>query len=136
MSRFNIRVYGIWITDNHVLMCSEQVRGNDILKFPGGGLEFGEGIVDCLKREWIEELNCDIQVLGHFYTTDFFQASAFDDSQVVSIYYNVMPTGTLNLPVSTDREYFHLRKIDASLLHDISLPIDIVVGKMLFDKFA
>ena len=85
--RFNIRVYGIWIQDNKVLVNEEKIRDKIITKFPGGGLHWGEGIIDCLKREWIEELNINIEPLGHFYTTDFFQRSAYDNSQVISIYY-------------------------------------------------
>jgi len=42
-------------------------------KFPGGGLQFGEGTIDCIKREFREELGCEIGVLKHFYTTDYFQ---------------------------------------------------------------
>ena len=87
--RFNIRVYGIWINDNKILINEETFKDRTIIKFPGGGLDWGEGIIDCLKREWKEELNLDIEVLQHFYTTDFFQASAFDNSQVISIYYRV-----------------------------------------------
>ncbi len=87
--RFNIRVYGIWIQDNKILINDELIRGKHIIKLPGGGLNWGEGIKDCLVREWKEELNIDIEVLGHFYTTDFFQPSAYDDSQVISIYYFV-----------------------------------------------
>ena len=135
MKRFNIRVYGLWIENNHILVCKESVRNQEILKFPGGGLEFGEGTIACLKREWEEELNCIIEVEEHFYTTDFYQASAFDDSQIISIYYKVTPTNTLTLPVFNGREHFHKRLIDVSLLEDISLPIDKIVTEMLLDKF-
>ena len=57
MSRFNIRVYGILINDNkQVLVADEYIRGGMYTKFPGGGLEFGEGTRDCLKRELKEEV--------------------------------------------------------------------------------
>ncbi len=56
INRFIIRVYGIWISDEKVLLVEETVKRNTITKFPGGGLEFGEGIIDCLKREFKEEL--------------------------------------------------------------------------------
>ena len=44
---FNIRVYGILINDaKQVLVSDEYIRGTYITKFPGGGLEFGEGTRD------------------------------------------------------------------------------------------
>ncbi|MBK6523590.1 MAG: NUDIX domain-containing protein [Sphingobacteriaceae bacterium] len=95
MNRFNVRVYGILIQDSKVLVSDEYIKGNHITKFPGGGLEFGEGTIDCVKREFMEELNLPIEVESHFYTTDFFVASAFaPNNQVISIYYKVNPVKT------------------------------------------
>jgi 8-oxo-dGTP diphosphatase len=135
MKNFNIRIYGLWLEDKKVLVCKEKIAGKEVLKFPGGGLEFGEGIKDCLKREWMEELNTEIEVLRHFYTTDFFQPSAFDNSQVISIYYTICPTHTFNIPVFNSREHFYFREIDDMFVSEISLPIDKVVAGMLFDMY-
>ena len=56
ISQFNIRVYGILINErNEVLLTDEYRFGTEITKFPGGGLEFGEGTIDCIKREMMEE---------------------------------------------------------------------------------
>jgi ADP-ribose pyrophosphatase YjhB (NUDIX family) len=86
---FNIRVYGILLGENKkVLVSDEFIRGGYYTKFPGGGLEFGEGTRDCLKREFKEEMDLDVRVGTHIYTTDFFQMSAFNpEHQIVSIYY-------------------------------------------------
>ena len=90
MHPFNVRVYGLLIESGSILITHETIKGFDMTKFPGGGLEFGEGTKDCLVREFKEELNLDITVKGHYYTTDFFQASAFNSSdQIISIYYLV-----------------------------------------------
>ena len=96
-NRFNIRVYGIVIDDlNELLVSDELIRGIQFTKFPGGGLEWGEGTIECLKREFIEELNQPIEVDSHFYTTDYFQTSAFRaEDQLMSIYYRVKLLGTL-----------------------------------------
>jgi 8-oxo-dGTP diphosphatase len=73
-----------------VLVSDEFIRGNYYTKFPGGGLEFGEGTRDCLRREFKEEMNLDVNVTDHIYTTDFFQLSAFNPGhQIISIYYFV-----------------------------------------------
>lgn len=89
MNFFNLRVYGILINEQkQVLVSDEYIRGNYYTKFPGGGLEFGEGTRDCLKREFMEELGLLVETGNHIYTTDFFQMSAFHpDHQIISIYY-------------------------------------------------
>lgn len=91
MGRFNIRIYGVLMDSNkRVLVSDEYIRGSFFTKFPGGGLEFGEGTRDCLKREFIEETGLDVEIREHIYTTDFFQVSAFNSNdQIISIYYFV-----------------------------------------------
>ncbi len=90
---FNIRVYGIIITEaKQVVVTDEFIRGAYITKFPGGGLEFGEGTRDCLKREIKEEMNLEAEIGDHIYTTDYYQMSAFNPAhQIMSIYYFVKP---------------------------------------------
>lgn len=131
--RFNVRVYGLWLHNGHVLVNEELIRGNKVIKFPGGGLDWGEGTIDCLKREWMEELNLEIEIRSHFYTTDFFQPSAFDDSQVISIYYLV--TADANQPIINimENERTYWMPLSHITEDTFSLPIDKVVGNMLFE---
>jgi 8-oxo-dGTP diphosphatase len=85
---FNIRVYGICIENGQLLVVDEYVMNMFMTKFPGGGLEYGEGTIECLKRECKEEMGIDVEVTEHFYTTDFFQANRFlSNTQLISIYY-------------------------------------------------
>ena len=59
-------------------------------KFPGGGVEQGEAIVDTLWRECAEELGSTegLTGLGHAYTNDFFVRSAFrEDEQILAVYH-------------------------------------------------
>ena len=129
--RFNVRVYGIWINNGQLLINDEQIRSQKVIKLPGGGLDFGEGTIDGLKREWQEELGIAIEVLEHFYTTDFYQPSAFDNSQVISIYYfvgGVVPDIIVN-KVQEERTYWtDLKNVSADLF---TLPIDKKVGEMI-----
>lgn len=98
MYKFNIRVYGLLFNEqNQILISDEEEYGFQFSKFPGGGLEYGEGLIDGLKREFVEECNAEIEVLEHFYTTDFFIQSVFNDSQVISIYYLVKLLSGLEL---------------------------------------
>jgi 8-oxo-dGTP diphosphatase len=91
LTGFTIRVYGLLVNDaGEILLSKEKIGDFHFTKFPGGGLELGEGTIDCLIREFKEEVTIDIEVLSHFYTTDFFQQSAFRSTdQIISIYYYV-----------------------------------------------
>lgn len=133
--RFNVRVYGIWIDNGQVLVNEELIKGRQVIKFPGGGLELGEGTIDGLKREWKEELDLDIEVLRHYYTTDFFQQSAFNNTQVISIYYLVkadISAPLINL-IAEERTYW--LPLKALTPDTFTLPIDAVVGKILMQDF-
>jgi 8-oxo-dGTP diphosphatase len=145
LNTFNIRVYGILINDKKsVLITDEIVHGKEITKFPGGGLEFGEGTLDCIKREFIEETGQAIEVIKHFYTTDFFQESAFNKaSQVVSIYYLVKFLDIPKIRISSAKFDFE-KKIEGAQIFrwvnlseispdDFTFPIDKKIAVMLRD---
>ena len=154
MERFNIRVYGILINDEkHVLVSDEFIRGQYYTKFPGGGLEFGEGTRDCLKREFMEELNLQVEVLDHLYTTDFFQESAFrPGDQIISIYYLVKPMQTISARLSDKKfdfdeeqllryeekqevETFRFIGWENLSAESVTLPIDKIVVELIKEKF-
>lgn len=97
---FNVRVYGILIdAQNRVLVSDERTQNVSFTKFPGGGLEYGEGLLDALKREFMEECNLEIEIVKHIYTTDFYEKSSFNNSQILSIYYLVKALGPLTMPI-------------------------------------
>ena len=148
INRLTIRVYGILMDeDKRVLLSDEFIRGGYFTKFPGGGLELGEGTRDCLKREFKEETNLDVTIGDHIYTTDYFQPSAFNpNDQIISIYYFVETEEISNLQVKTKLFDFELHQIAdpqgqsevlrwiewEDLNEDaVSLPIDKIVVRML-----
>lgn len=106
INRFNIRVYGLLIHNKQLLTVNELIAGNYYTKFPGGGLEFGEGTADCVVREFKEETGLVVSIDSHFYTTDFFQPSAFKQTdQVISIYY-LVSADNQSLPVHGQERVF------------------------------
>jgi 8-oxo-dGTP diphosphatase len=160
MSKFNIRVYGILCNDkNEVLLSDEMIIGQHLTKFPGGGLEFGEGTRDCLKREFKEETGLEIIVGDHFYTTDFFQPSFFsrdgktifpEGEQIISIYYRVNCNDLSNLKTADSPYSFTSEQIIGGKnceafrwlpIHDltsdeVTLPIDKFVVKLIVKALA
>ncbi len=145
---FNVRVYGLLCNSfDEVLVTDELISGYRLTKFPGGGLEFGEGTLECIKRECKEELDLDVNVISHFYTTDFFVESIFNkEQQVISIYYllEAMPGSTLTTSTYADFEGFiegEIRsirwlQIDFELINEVSLPIDKKVCELLLRYYS
>jgi mutator protein MutT len=141
---FNIRVYGILLNDENKILLSDENRfGRKFTKFPGGGLEQGEGLKDCLKREFKEELELDVEVGDLFYLTDFYQQSAFSEKdQIISIYYRV--SAQLTSKIKTVETLFDFKSGDQEVhrwvafsdlkVEDVTFPIDKKVVGLLIEE--
>ncbi len=148
---FVIRVYGVLIDKaGRVLLSDELIRGKYYTKFPGGGLEFGEGTRECLAREFFEETGLTVTVGRHLYTTDYFQRSAFNnEQQIISIYYEVSADTsaleTKHRPFDFSEEQMANPKLQAEVLRwiriselkesDVTLPIDKLVVAMVIEEY-
>ncbi|MBL0255994.1 MAG: NUDIX domain-containing protein [Bacteroidetes bacterium] len=143
---FVLRVYGLYIDPNHdVLVSDEYIYGKYVTKFPGGGLEYGEGTIDCLRREMMEETGNVFEVNEHFYTTDNFVQSAFNpEIQVISIYYKMKPLSKLELKLSDKifdfdavegAQSFRMISLKTIRAEDFTLPIDRHVADLLRNRF-
>ncbi|WP_395806002.1 NUDIX domain-containing protein [Daejeonella sp.] len=146
MYQFNVRVYGLLFNeDNHILISDEEEYGFQFSKFPGGGLEYGEGLIDALKREFVEECQTEIEVLEHFYTTDFFIKSVFNESQVISVYYLVKPISNIELDfrekafdfqsVGDTLQAFRWKCVHELIKDDLTFPTDQKVLELLKEKW-
>lgn len=141
--KFNIRVYGILLNDKHEVLLSNEFQQNiQITKFPGGGLEYGEGTITCLKREMQEECNQEIECIKHFYTTDFFQkALFFENTQLISIYYKAKIKDSIKFktnnqpfaskPMKNGDQSFCWKTIESLNPSDFTFPIDQHVAFLL-----
>ncbi len=139
INRYNLRVYGIIINaKGDVLVSDERRNGVSFTKFPGGGLEMGEGLADCLQRELKEELGIEAEIGALFYVNDFFQLSAFRDTdQLISFYYSVhayqgeISTSDHAVPLTDEGEKFRwvpMKKLKPEMM---TYPIDKVVAQQL-----
>ena len=150
MHYFNLRVYGILINEQQqVLVSDELIRGSYITKFPGGGLQFGEGTRDCLQREFMEEMNLRVETGEHIYTTDYFQLSAFNpEHQIISIYYFAKALEEIKVPLrnkpfdfdeeqlkvyeaTKETETFRFIDWNDFSPESVTLPIDKIVAGMI-----
>jgi 8-oxo-dGTP diphosphatase len=131
--KFNLRVYALIINDEGKVLVANEIRaGIKMSKFPGGGLKYGEGTLDCLKRELFEELGIKIQTFQHFYTTDFYQKSVFDDSQVISVYYLCKTEVVINnLNIKSELESVEWLAPTKLLEDKLTFPIDKKVAELL-----
>jgi len=117
-------------------------------KFPGGGLKFGEGTIDCLQREIREECNGqEIKNIKHYFTTDFFQKTLFyKNQQLISIYYLAELDGAPVFKLSNcafnfkefknGNQSFRWVKIKSLNPDEFSFPIDkFVIQKIKGEEF-
>ena len=135
IDKINIRVYAIYLNEKNELMAlDEGYVGEKLIKLPGGGLEFGEGTIECLHREFAEELNLKIEVLEHFYTQEDFLVSRFrENEQLLTIYYTVNILNLEELKIIDES----IEKVKWISLHEenpLPLPIDKIVFQKLKEK--
>ncbi|RRA97068.1 NUDIX domain-containing protein [Paenimyroides viscosum] len=133
---FNIRVYALCIVNNKLLTLKEPFAGNMVVKLPGGGLEFGEGTADCLKREFKEELNLELTINDAFYIQeDFVSSLAKDGRQLLTLYFFATIKDLHNLEI-IDKNIQEINWIPLSANNPFTLPVDQTVFNKLQLKLS
>ncbi|NBC83892.1 MAG: NUDIX domain-containing protein [Bacteroidetes bacterium] len=146
IQEFNIRVYAIIENESgDVLISDEMFRKQQLIKFPGGGMKLGEGTLDCLKREALEEFGQEIEVIAHYYTTDYFiRTLFFEVKQLIAIYYRVKFSAPVQFQISTKpfdfegdedgTQSFRWMKKKPENIDQLTFEVDKKVMKMLIDE--
>lgn len=145
---FVIRIYALIVNSNNEILLTDEYQLNTMMtKFPGGGLEFGEGTIECLKREITEECNGqEIENIRHFYTTDFYQKALFyENKQLISIYYLANLSQKVKFRISEkpfdfdiekgENQSFRWVKIKTLDQAELTFPIDKLVARKLKEYF-
>lgn len=140
MKSFNVRVYGLLKNDRQEVLITDEFRFNQAFtKFPGGGLEFGEGLADGLKREFLEELSLEIEVGELFFVNDFYQESAFNPNhQLLIFYFWVSAKNWQNIKANREKQiltqdgemprWISLKNISAE---EMTFPVDKIVAEKI-----
>jgi 8-oxo-dGTP diphosphatase len=136
---FNVRVYALIVKNNRLLISEEQHGGVFLRKFPGGGLQFGEGILQALHRELKEELNADVESASMLCVTEDFVVSFLNNKQqVIGVHYLVELKQDYsdeflnNNRVELENGHIHFKwvLIDSLAAEDFTSPVD----KSAFEK--
>jgi len=89
-NRLRVRVCGICMQDNKVLMIRHRALGNGYLWAPpGGGLEYGETVEDALKREFLEETGLSINIEQFLFVHEYLQKPLHG----IELFFEVKPIG-------------------------------------------
>jgi 8-oxo-dGTP diphosphatase len=135
------------VNDQKQILISDEFQVNmKMSKFPGGGMEYGEGTIECLQREAMEEFGQKLTNIRHFYTTDYYQkAYFFKDHQLMSIYYLADLADEMKLRVSdkpfdfandiNGQQSFRWISLDKIDERDLSFPIDKKVIGLIKKRF-
>ncbi|HRJ29171.1 MAG TPA: NUDIX domain-containing protein [Cyclobacteriaceae bacterium] len=71
-NKIRVRVAGLcWKDDSLLLVNHSLYKGQDFWAPPGGGLDFGQRMEDCLKQEFMEETGLQINVDGFRFVAEF-----------------------------------------------------------------
>lgn len=100
--KFNVRVYMLVVRTlssgkQQVLVSYERLPMGAVMKFPGGGLEWGEGVAACVRREALEELGQPIALGPLVHVSQQTHVSSFDaNHQIIAVHHEA----TLKGPVA------------------------------------
>lgn len=116
-----VRPTGILIEDNRFLLVRQRVTKTRGWSMPGGRLESGETIEQCLVREWKEETGLDIAVKELLYVTDRFHGS---DTHVVHMTFLIERTGEKPGEVEWTHHDLHVSSSAKPIREIRMIPVD------------
>jgi 8-oxo-dGTP diphosphatase len=112
---YRISIKGLVFDDtgNKFMLVRED---NDMWELPGGGLDFGEGVEECLKREFLEEMGLDLENISstpsYFFTwfeNEVYRANVLYECSIIDF--------TTFEPSQECQEYKFFDKAEASKLN-------------------
>ena len=89
-NRLRVRVCGICIKEDKLLMIRHKSLGDGYLWAPpGGGLDYGESLHQALKREFLEETGLEVAVGQFLFVHEYLQKPLHG----IELFFEVLPVG-------------------------------------------
>jgi ADP-ribose pyrophosphatase len=86
--RVRVRVCGICPMGNGIVMVNHKgLRNGNFWAPPGGGIEFGENALECLKREMKEETGLEVEAGEFLFLTEYFDSPL----HAIELFFLVVP---------------------------------------------
>ena len=121
---FNIRVTGVLIENNKILLVKQNVNDKRNWSLPGGKLEQGETIEQGIIREMKEETGLDVEVVRLLYLCD---VSASDNTLLHMTFLLKRVAGDIELPTN---------EFESNPIYDVEfIPISDLVECVFNEKF-
>ena len=93
-SRFRVGAYGLLVEDGRILITKTRTRTGVLLNFPGGAVELGEGALEALRREFVEETGLSVRATHLAHASEaFFQSRDYPENQLIKLYWVVERDG-------------------------------------------
>lgn len=73
-NKVRIRTCGVYIVGDSILMVKHRMEHGYFWSPPGGGVDFGESVHDCLKREVKEETGLNVQIGDFLFVSEFIRS--------------------------------------------------------------
>jgi 8-oxo-dGTP diphosphatase len=87
-NRLRVRACGICVKDDSILLIKHQgISLQDFWSPPGGGVQFEERAVDCLTREFNEEVGLSIETGNFLFACEFIQ----NPLHAIELFFEVFP---------------------------------------------
>ncbi len=122
---FNIRITGILIEDNQILLVKQKLSERRNWSLPGGRLERGETMSQGMIREMKEETGLDVEIVRMLYLCDV----AASDNTILHITFLLKRVGgEIELPTN---------EFDANPIHDVKfVPVSELTDYGFSEKFV
>jgi len=117
-----VRAAGLLLRHDALLLVQHRKEGKSYWLLPGGGVKVGERLEDCLKREFREELNLDIEISDLILVVETISGLG---EHILQPTFSVTATGVDTIEVGSDKRVVDYRFFKQDAIDDLIIYPDI-----------